>query len=127
MRLFTKNSGFNHLLFERHLVVPEEVSRFKGEEQGHVVVHRVFAVNVVRLVLQQAASLVDHPVRRVNGHHCLALLKLHVNSYVQLGPLHLHSFAHILLLLLTQRLEHCEGDLPLPLALKAVIKPEKDY
>ena len=58
-----------------------------GEQQRHVIVQRVFAVDVVSLVLQQPACLVQHPIRRVDGDYRLAGVVLDVNRDVKLRPL----------------------------------------
>jgi len=64
-------------------------------------------VDVVRLVLQQPARLVHHPVGRVDGHHHAARLVDHVHGDVQLRLRALHHLVH----LLAHGLEHDESDL----------------
>lgn len=53
---------FELTLRPSYLVVFQEVTRLEGEEQGHVVVQRVFTVDIIGLVLQQPARLVHHPI-----------------------------------------------------------------
>lgn len=69
----------------------------------------MFAVDVVRLVLQQPPRLVHHPVRRVNGHLHLSLLVLDVHGNVQLGLLQVLDVVAVVLVL-SQGLEEDEAD-----------------
>lgn len=91
-----------------YLVVLQEVSGLEGEEQGHVIVQWVFAVNIISFVLQQPACLVHHPVRRVNSNHHLSQFIFDVHSYVQLGSLHLWAF--VVFVRISYGLEYYEGD-----------------
>lgn len=93
-----------------HLVVLQEVARLEGEEQRHVVLQRVFTVDVISLVLQQPARLVHHPIRGVDGDHCLPQVILDMHRDIQLSPLPRRPFT-IVFVILSQRLEHYEGDL----------------
>ncbi|TNN62600.1 hypothetical protein EYF80_027199 [Liparis tanakae] len=85
-----------------------EVARLEGEEQRHVVLQRVFAVDVISLVLQQPARLVHHPIRGVDGDHRLPQVILDMHRDIQLSPLPLRPFT-IVFVILSQRLEHYEG------------------
>lgn len=112
------------LIFPSHLVVLQEVAWLEGEKQRHVVVQRVFAVDVVGLVLQQATRLVHHPVRRVNGHLHLPLLVLDVHCDVQLGLLQVFDVV-ALVVVLSQGLEEDEADFVLVAAEAATTEGEK--
>lgn len=112
------------LIFPSYLVVLQEVAWLEGEQQRHVVVQRVFAVDVVGLVLQQPSRLVYHPVRRVNGHLHLALLVLDVHCDVQLGLLHVFDVVAVVIVL-PQGLEEDEADFVLAAAEAAATEGKK--
>lgn len=75
-----------------YLIVFQEVSRLEGEEQGHVIIQRVFAVDIIGFVLQQPACLVQHPIRRMDSNLRLSLVIFNMHCYVQLSPPALRPF-----------------------------------
>lgn len=94
-----------------YLIVSQEVSRFKGEEQGHVVVFGecMFMMNIISVVLQQSAGLIHHPVWGMYCNGCVSRIILYMHCYVQLGFLPLCPL-YILIFLFFKRLEYDEGD-----------------
>lgn len=87
------------MAFSLYLIVPQEVAGLEGEEQGHVIVQRVLAVDIVRLVLQQPACLIHHPVRRVNRNHHLSQVIFNVHRNVQLGLLNVCHVITVIVIL----------------------------
>lgn len=68
-----------------YLVILQKVAWFKREQQRHVVIFGMLAMDVVGFILQQPARLVHHPVRRMDGYHYLANLLFYVNSDIELS------------------------------------------
>lgn len=87
------------MAFSLYLIVPQEVAGLEGEEQRHVIVQRVLAVDIVRLVLQQPACLVHHPVWRVNRNHHLSKVIFNVHRNVQLGLLNVCHVITVIVIL----------------------------
>lgn len=82
-----------------YLIISQEVPGLEGEEQWHVVVQGVFTVDIIGLVLQQPACLVQHPIWTVNSNHRLSQVIFDMHCYVQLSPFPLRPFTIVFIIL----------------------------